>query len=68
MVILSMTPKTPGVTVTLVASLCITLEWLLVSVRQQMSVEMILALECLVTHGAEILPLITVRQSVLRKS
>ena len=66
--ILSMTPKTPGVTVTLVASLCITLEWLLVSVRQQMSVEMILALECLVTHRAEILPLITVRQSVLGKS
>ncbi len=32
--ILSMTPKTPRVTVTLVASLCITLEGLLVSVRQ----------------------------------
>ena len=32
--ILSMTPKTPCVTVTLVASLCITLEGLLVSVRQ----------------------------------
>ena len=65
MVILPVSAQTPRVAVALVAALSVALERLLVSVRQQVPVEMILTLERLVTHRAEVLPLVTVGQPVL---
>ena len=63
--ILSVSPETAGVAVALVAAVCRALKWFLVAVSQQVTVEMVLSLERLVTYGAQIFPLITVCQSVL---
>ena len=63
--VLSVPPKTAGVTVTLVASLRRALEWFLVSVSQKVAVQMVLSLEGLVADRAQVLPLVTVSQSVL---
>ena len=63
--VLPVPPEAAGITVALVAALRCALEWFLVPVSEQVSVEMVLSLERLVTDGAQIFPLITVCQSVL---
>lgn len=65
MVVLLVTPQGAGITVALVTALDIALVGLLVAVRQQVAIEVVLPLECLVALAAYVLPLVRVRQLVL---
>ena len=59
-----MPPQTACITVALVAALRGALERFLIPVREQMTIEMVLPLEGLVAHGAQVFPLVAVRQAM----